>query len=364
MVGHTIQEFYRVAQDFLAALNKRPEIQSAYTTFNPSFPQYLLSVNVPRIKQAGLTVSGILTAMQGYFGGIYVSNFNQFGKQYRIMVQSDADYRSNPESLNRIMIRTGNNSMAPITEFIDLTRVYGPESISRFNLFTSISVNGTPNKGYGSGDAMRAITEVAGSLPPGYGFEFSGVSREEQSAGSKTIYIFLLSLLFVYFLLSALYESYILPLAVLLSLPVGLSGIFIFATVFHIDNNIYTQISMIMLIGLLSKNAILIVEFAAARREKGLTIADAAIEGAKVRLRPILMTSMAFIIGIMPLMLATGAGANGNRSIGFSAVGGMLFGTLFGILVIPVLFIIFQNIQERFRGSPTVNEGTELKENI
>jgi HAE1 family hydrophobic/amphiphilic exporter-1 len=291
-----------------------------------------------------------MNAMQGYFGGIYVSNFNEFGKQYRIMVQSDAAYRANPESLNSIMIRTGDNIMAPITEFITLSKVYGPESISRFNLFTSISVNGTPNKGYGSGDAMRAINEVAQNLPPGYGFEFSGISREEQSAGSKTIYIFLLSLLFVYFLLSALYESYVLPFAVLLSLPVGLSGIFIFDTIFNIDNNIYTQISMIMLIGLLSKNAILIVEFAAARREKGMTVTDSAVEGAKVRLRPILMTSMAFIIGIMPLMLSTGAGAHGNKSIGFSAVGGMLFGTAFGILVIPVLFIIFQNIQERFSG--------------
>lgn len=347
--GHTIDEFYKAAQDFLAALNKRPEIMTAYTTFNPNFPQYLLTVNVPKVKQAGLTVTGILSTMQGFFGGIYVSNYNQFGKQYRIMVQADAEYRANPEALNGIMVRTNNNNMAPITEFITLTRVYGPERLSRFNMYLSISVNGSPKQGYGSGDAMKAISEVAAqTLPRGFGFEYSGVSREEQNASSQTIYIFILSLLFVYFLLSALYESYLLPFAVLLSLPVGLTGILIFDAIFGIDNNIYTQISLIMLIGLLSKNAILIVEFASSRREKGMSVVDSAAEGAKVRLRPILMTSLAFIIGIMPLMFSTGAGANGNKSIGFSAVGGMLFGTFIGVLVIPALFIIFQSIQERF----------------
>jgi HAE1 family hydrophobic/amphiphilic exporter-1 len=278
------------------------------------------------------------------------------------MVESDAEYRKNPESLNRIMVRTSSGSMAPITEFINLQRVFGPERLSRFNLYTSISVNGSPNKGYGSGDAMQAIREVASqTLPQGYGYEYSGVSREEESSGSQTIYIFILSLLFVYFLLSALYESYLLPLAVLLSLPVGLAGIFIFATIFGIDNNIYTQISLIMLIGLLSKNAILIVEFAATRRGKGLSIENAAIEGAKVRLRPILMTSLAFIIGILPLVFSTGAGANGNRSIGFSAVGGMLFGTVLGVLVIPSLFIIFQRIQERFK-KRKIEENTGIDE--
>jgi HAE1 family hydrophobic/amphiphilic exporter-1 len=355
--GHTIEEFNKAAQDFLAALNKRPEIMTAYTTFNPNFPQYLLSVNVPKVKQAGLTVSGIMSAMQGFFGGIYVSNYNQFGKQYRIMVQSDAEYRTSPETLNRIMVRTNNNNMAPISEFITLTRAYGPERLSRFNMYLSISVNGSPNKGYGSGDAMRAISEVAAqTLPAGFGFEYSGVSREEQNASSQTIYIFILSLLFVYFLLSALYESYFLPLAVLFSLPIGLTGIFVFDAIFGIDNNIYTQISMIMLIGLLSKNAILIVEFASARREKGMSILDSASEGAKVRLRPVLMTSLAFIIGIMPLMFSTGAGASGNKSIGFSAVGGMLFGTLLGVLVIPALFIIFQTIQEKFRKNKVVEQ--------
>lgn len=355
--GHSIDEFSKVAQNFLAELSKRPEILSAYTTFNPGFPQYLLSVNVPKLRQAGLTVSGIMNAMQGYFGGIYVSNFNEFGKQYRIMVQADAAYRTNPEELNKIMVRTPNNKMAPITEFITVERTYGPERLSRFNMFTSISVNGSPNKGYGSGDAMNAIAQVAQqSLPAGYGYEYSGVSREEEKAGSQTVYIFILSLLFVYFLLSALYESYLLPLAVLFSLPVGLTGIFAFDTVFGIDNNIYTQISLIMLIGLLAKNAILIVEFASVRRQTGMKITDAAIDGAKVRLRPILMTSLAFIIGITPLMFSTGAGANGNKSIGFSAVGGMLFGTALGVIAIPTLFIIFQTLQERFGKKPVIEE--------
>ncbi|HLP74032.1 MAG TPA: efflux RND transporter permease subunit [Bacteroidales bacterium] len=356
--GHTIDEFNKVAQDFLAALNKRPEIQTAYTTFNPNFPQYLLTVNVPKVKQAGLTVTGIMSAMQGYFGGIYVSNFNQFGKQYRIMLQSDAKYRENPGDLNNVMVRTADNKMAPVTEFITLKRVFGPERLTRFNLYGSISVNGSPKKGYGSGDAMIAIRQVAAqTLPAGFAYEYSGVSREEEASGSQTLYIFILSLLFVYFLLSALYESYLLPLAVLLSLPVGLAGIFVFATIFRVDNNIYTQISLIMLIGLLSKNAILIVEFASTRREMGMSITEAATEGAKVRLRPILMTSLAFIVGILPLVFSTGAGAHGNRSIGFSAVGGMLFGTLLGVLVIPSLFIIFQSLQEKFKKTKPV-EGT------
>ena len=354
--GHTIEEFSKATQDFLAELRKRPEIMSAYTAFSTNFPQYLLSVNVPKVKQAGLTVSGIMSAMQGFFGGIYVSNYNQFGKQYRIMLQSGPEDRTSPETLNSVMVRTNSNIMAPITEFITLTRVFGPERLSRFNMYLSISVNGSPGKGYGSGDAMRAITEVAETLPQGYGFEFSGVSREEKDASSQTIYIFILSLLFVYFLLSALYESYFLPLAVLFSLPIGLTGIFIFDTIFGIDNNIYTQISMIMLIGLLSKNAILIVEFASARRKMGLSIIDSAAEGAKVRLRPILMTSLAFIIGIMPLIFSTGAGASGNKSIGFSSVGGMLFGTLLGILIIPALYIIFQTMQEKFTKNKVVEQ--------
>jgi len=348
--GHSIDEFYKVSRDFLAALNKRPEIQMAATTYNPSFPQYMLSVNVPRIKEAGLTVSSVMRTMQAIFGGMYVDNFNQFGKQYRIMLQADPSYRRNPGDLDELYVRTAQNDMAPITEFITLKKVYGPQSISRFNMYTSISVNGSPNKGYGSGDAMMAIEQVAQqTLPQGFGYEFSGVSREEQNSSSQALYVFALSFLFVYFLLSALYESYLLPLAVLLSIPVGLTGTFVFARIFNIENNIYTQISLIMLVGLLAKNAILIVEFAITRREHGQSLLLAAIDGAKARIRPILMTSFAFIFGVMPLMFAVGAGANGNRSIGTSAVGGMIFGTLFGILVVPILFMIFQDLQERLR---------------
>ena len=348
--GHGVDEFYKVAQRFLSDLNKRPEIQYAATSFNPNFPQYVLDVNVARASDAGLDAQSILNVMQAYYGGSYVSNFNLFGKQYRVMMQADTAYRASPQGLNNIYVRTANKSMAPITEFISLQRAYGPESISRFNLYTAIAVNGSPKEGYSSGQALNAIKEVAArSLPAGYGFEFSGQSREEQNAGTQSAYVFLLCFLFVYFLLSAQYESYLLPLAVLLTLPVGLTGTFVFAKVFGIDNNIYMQISLIMLIGLLSKNAILIVEFALDRRREGMELVQAAVEGAKARLRPILMTSFAFILGLMPLMFATGAGAHGNRSIGTAAVGGMLFGTLLGVFVIPVLFLIFQTIQERFR---------------
>lgn len=349
--GHTTAEFYKVVQDYLGALQNRPEIQYAATTFNPNFPQYLMDVNVAKVKDAGLTVQGIMTAMQVYYGGYYASNFNEFGKQYRVMVQADTNYRANIQGLNKIYVRTTNNKMAPISEFITLTRSYGPESISRFNLFTSMSVNGAPNPGFSSGEALNAIKEVADQrLPMGYGYEFSGISREEQSSGSQSVYVFILCLIFVYFLLSAQYESYLLPFAVLLSLPIGLSGTFIFAKIFGIDNNIYMQISLIMLIGLLSKNAILIVEYALERRRHGMPLREAAVEGSKARFRPILMTSFAFIFGLMPLMVATGAGASGNRSIGTAAVGGMLFGTVIGIVVIPVLFIIFQSIQEKISG--------------
>jgi HAE1 family hydrophobic/amphiphilic exporter-1 len=346
--GHTINEFFKVSNDFLAALKKRPEIQSVNTAFNPNFPQYQIDINVPKCKEAGVSVTTIMNTLQGYYGGLYVSNFNQFGKQYRVMVQADYNYRSNSTGLDKIFVRNSTGSMAPITEFITLSKVFGPESISRFNLFTSIDVQGSPNDGYSSGDAINAIKAVAADkLPAGYGYDFSGLTREELSSGQQSVYIFLLCLVFVYFLLSAQYESYILPLAVLLSLPIGLSGTYIFAKVAGIDSNIYLQISLVMLIGLLAKNAILIVEFALDRRRGGMDIVQAAIDGAIARLRPILMTSFAFIFGIMPLMFSTGAGANGNRSIGTGAVGGMFIGTIFGVFAIPVLFIIFQLIQEK-----------------
>ncbi|MBJ6144719.1 efflux RND transporter permease subunit [Hymenobacter sp. BT559] len=361
--GHSTQEFYQVAQDFLAALNQRPEIQYATTAFNPGFPQYQLAVNVAKVKEAGLTEANVLNAMQVYYGGLYSTNFNQFGKQYRVMVQADTSYRASPEGLSKIFVRNASGTMAPITEFVTLTRIYGPESLNRFNLFTAISVNGSPKEGVSSGQALIAIQEVASQkLPAGYGFEFSGLSREEQKVGGQALYVFALSLIFVYLLLSAQYESYLLPFAVLLSIPIGLCGTYLFAKVMGIDSNIYLQISIIMLIGLLAKNAILIVEFASLRRLHGLGIAEAALEGAKARLRPILMTSLAFVAGLLPLLFASGAGAQGNRSIGTGAVGGMLFGTLIGVFFIPVLYIIFEGLQERISGPPKTREQID-KEN-
>lgn len=351
--GGDINTFYTQAQQFLAELNKRPEVQYASTSFNPNFPQYLLDVNVPKIKEAGFSVNDVLNAMQGFYGGVYASNFNQFGKQFRVMYQASPEYRDNPESLNNIYIRNSNGEMAPISGFISMERVYGPQSISRFNLYTSIDVNGSPNPGYSSGDAITAIEEVAAQhLPVGYSFEYSGMTREEIASGGQTILIFLLVVMFVYLLLSAQYESYILPLAVLLSLPIGLAGIYLFSSIFNISNSIYLQITLVMMVGLLAKNAILIVEFALERRRRGFSIIKSALEGSKARLRPILMTSFAFIFGLLPLMLATGAGAAGNRSIGTGAIGGMLIGTLLGVFVIPVLFIIFQSLQEKITGSP------------
>jgi hydrophobic/amphiphilic exporter-1 (mainly G- bacteria), HAE1 family len=358
--GHSIQDFYKVAQNFLTALNKRPEIQYASTAFNPNFPQYLLDVNVPKCKDAGITVTSVLGTMETFYGSSYVSNFNEFGQQYRVIVQADTNYRGTPAGLQNISVKTGDGSMAPITEFITLKRVYGPETITRFNLFTSISVNGSPNVGYSTGQSLAAIQETAAQvLPQGYGFEYSGISREEENSGSQTIYIFAVCLLFVYLLLSAQYESYLLPFAVMLSMPVGLSGVYVFAKIFGLDNNIYMQISVIMLIGLLAKNAILMVTFSLERRRRGMTLLQSAIEGAKARLRPILMTSFAFIFGLMPLMFSSGVGANGNRSIGTGAIGGMLFGTLLGVFVIPSLYLIFQGLQERLRGNIQQDDSEE-----
>ncbi|RYY31454.1 MAG: efflux RND transporter permease subunit [Chitinophagaceae bacterium] len=351
--GGDIAKFYKVGTDFLSALNERSEIQFASTSFDPNFPQYQINVNVAKTKEAGISVNDILGAMQGYFGGVYASNFNQFGKQFRVIYQAEPAFRANPESLNNIYVRNGAGTMAPITSFVTLDRVYGPQSISRFNLYTSISVNGSPNPGYSSGDAIKAIEETAASaLPAGYGYEFSGMTREELSASGQTVFVFMLVILFVYLLLSAQYGSYLLPFAILLSLPIGLSGAFIFAGIFGVTNNIYLQITLIMLVGLLAKNAILIVEFALDRRRQGMPIIQSAVQGAEARLRPILMTSFAFILGLVPLMLSTGAGANGNRSIGTGAVGGMLIGTILGVFVIPVFYVIFQSLQEKVSGPP------------
>jgi len=349
--GHSTADFYKVNNDFLAELSKRPEVQYATTSFNPNFPQYMMDVNLEKCKEAGVTVNSLLSTMQGYFGGIYASNFNKFGKQYRVMIQAPPEFRKNPEDLNNIFVRNAAGAMAPITEFIKMRRVFGPEQISRFNLFTSIAITGAPNPGFSSGDAIKAIQEVAAEkLPSGYGYEFSGLTREELASGSETIFIFMLCLVFVYFLLSAQYESYILPFAVILSLPFGLAGAYLFSIIFKLNSNIYLQISLIMLIGLLAKNGILIVEYALDRRRKGMPIVEAAIEGAVARFRPILMTSFAFIFGLVPLMFASGAGAVGNKSIGTGAVGGMLIGTILGVFVIPVLFVVFQTLQEKISG--------------
>ena len=348
--GGSLDHFYEVAQNFLAELMKRPEIAMASTTFNPSFPQYMVDVDVAKCKQAGISPKDVLSALQGYLGGMYSSNFNRFGKLYRVMIQADPNARTNPESLNNIKIRNG-SEMAPITNFITLKKVYGPDNIKRFNMFTAMTINGNPADGYSSGEAIKAIEEVAAeTLPVGYGYEFSGMTREEQSSSSgTTAIIFILCLVFVYLLLSAQYESYILPLSVILSIPFGLAGSFIFALMMGVENNIYLQIALIMLIGLLAKNAILIVEFALDRRRTGMPIINAAIDGAAARLRPILMTSLAMVIGLLPMMFATGVGANGNGTLGAGAVGGMLIGMICQIFIVPALFVVFQIIQEKIK---------------
>lgn len=348
--GGDLNTFYGVAQDFLAKLRERPEISAAQTSFNPTFPQYMIDVDVAKCKQAGISPSDVLTTLQGYYGGLYASNFNRFGKLYRVMIQGEPASRINPETLNHVKVRSG-SEMAPITQFMTLRKIYGPDNIKRFNMFTSMSVNGAPADGYSSGEAIRAIEEVAAeSLPTGYGYEFSGMTREEQSTGGgTTAIIFALCLVFVYLLLSAQYESYILPLAVILSVPFGLAGSFIFAQIMDVQNNIYMQIALIMLIGLLAKNAILIVEFALDRRKMGMGITWAAVLGASARLRPILMTSFAMVVGLLPLMFAHGVGANGNSTLGTGAVGGMFIGMICQIFIVPALFVVFQYLQERVK---------------
>ena len=348
--GGDINQFFRVYQTFIGALNQRPEISMAYSTFNPSFPQYMVELDVAKIKKAGLTQNQILQTLQAYYGGMYVSNFNKFGKLYRVMMQASPEARVSPETLKQVKVRNG-AEMAPIDNFVKLSRVYGPDVINRFNMFTTISVTGSPAPGVSSGQAIAAIEEVAAqTLPVGFGYEYSGLTREEATnSSSSTAYIFGLVLLFVYLLLSAQYESYIIPFAVILSVPFGLMGTFIFAKMMGIDNNIYLQIALIMLIGLLAKNAILIVEFALERRRTGVSIVNAAILGSKARLRPILMTSLAMIIGLLPLMFATGAGANGYNALGTGAIGGMLIGMILQVLVVPGMFVAFEIIQEKIK---------------
>ena len=347
--GGDLNKFYKVAQDYLAALNKRPEFSRALTTYNPNYPQYMVDVDVAKAKQAGTSPAAILSVLQGYYGGMYASNFNAYGKLFRVMIQGTVESRMNEDGLTNIYVRTA-GGMAPVSEFCTLKRVYGPSNITRFNLFTSIAISATPADGYSSGQAIQAAEEVAKQvLPQGYGYEFSGLTRSEKEASNSTAMIFVLCIVFVYLILSAQYESYILPLAVILSIPIGLSGAFIFTLIFGHNNDIYMQISLIMLIGLLAKNAILIVEFALERRRTGMAIKYAAILGAGARLRPILMTSLAMIIGLLPLMFASGVGRNGNQTLGAAAVGGMLIGTLCQVFVVPALFAFFQYLQERVK---------------
>lgn len=348
--GGDAETLAKNTQMFMAELMKRPEIMYAQTSFRTDYPQYEMNINVAKVKESGLTVRDILSTMQGYIGGMYAADFTKFGKQYRVMVQASPEHRSDIEDLEKIFVRTGNGAMTPISQFITLERIYGPQSLKRYNLFSSASVTGMNNEGYSTGDAMKAVQEVANEvLPADYGIDFTGLSREEASAGSQTILIFGLSLLFVYFFLSAQYESYILPLVIIFSLPIGIMGAFLGQNLAGLENNIYFQIALIMLVGLLAKNAILIVEFASQRRLRGDSIAQSALLAAKDRLRPILMTSFAFILGLMPLVFSSGIGYIGNRSIATGAAAGLLIGTIFGLLIIPALFVVFQYLQEKVK---------------
>ncbi len=346
--GGDINTLQKYTTDFIAALNQRPEIQMAYTSFDTKFPQYTVEVDAARCQRAGVTTTDVLSVLSGFIGGNYSSNFNRFSKLYRVMVQADKTYRLDKDALSNMFIRTSSGEMAPIGQFVNLTKVYGTETLTRFNLYSSIQVNGLPADGYSTGEAIAAIAEVAKeTLPVGYGYEFGGITREEAGSGSNTVIIFSICIIFVFLILCALYESIFVPLAVMLSVPFGLMGSFLFAKMWGLENNIYMQTGLIMLIGLLAKTAILLTEYASARRRQGMTIAQAAVSAAGVRLRPILMTALTMIIGLFPLVVASGAGANGNISIGVGTVGGMIVGTLALLFVVPTLFIVFQTLQER-----------------
>lgn len=346
--GGDINTLQKYTTNFIAALNQRPEIQMAYTSFDTKFPQYTVEVDAARCQRAGVTTTDVLSVLSGFIGGNYSSNFNRFSKLYRVMVQAEKTYRLDKNALNNMFIRTSSGEMAPIGQFVNLTKVYGTETLTRFNLYSSIQVNGLPADGYSTGEAIAAIAEVAKeTLPVGYGYEFGGITREEAGSGSNTVIIFAICIIFVFLILCALYESIFVPLAVMLSVPFGLMGSFLFAKMWGLENNIYMQTGLIMLIGLLAKTAILLTEYASARRRQGMTIAQAAASAAGVRLRPILMTALTMIIGLFPLVVASGAGANGNISLGVGTVGGMIVGTLALLFVVPTLFIVFQTLQER-----------------
>lgn len=338
------------AGGFISKLAERPEVEFAQTSFNTKFPQYQMVINVPLAKQLGISISSILSTMQGYIGGVYAADFTKYGKQFRVMVQALPESRSDVSNLNSLFVRTASGEMTPVSQLVTLTKAYGPQSVSRYNLFTSVKITGGNAAGFSTGDAIVAAQEVAQeTLNQNYEIQFTGLTREELNAGSQTLLIFALSLLFVYFILAAQYESYILPLVIVISLPLGVMGAFFGQKIMGLENNIYFQIALIMLVGLLAKNAILIVEFAVQRRKHGESISAAAINSAKARLRPILMTSLAFIFGLLPLVLASGIGAVGNRSIATGAAIGLLIGTIVGVFVIPVLFVIFQSLQEKIK---------------
>lgn len=345
--GGDISTLQEHTNKFIAGLNQRPEISMAYTSFDTKFPQYVVDVDAAKCQRANVSVSDVLSVLSGFIGGNYSSNFNRFSKLYRVMVQAKADYRLDKDALNNMFVRTEDGEMAPVGQFVTLTKVYGAETLNRFNLYSSIAVNGMPADGYSTGDAINAVEEVARqTLPVGYGYEFAGMTREEAGT-NNTVIVFAICLVFVYLILCALYESLFIPLAVMLSVPFGLMGSFLFAKLFGLDNNIYMQVGLIMLIGLLAKTAILLTEYASTRRKQGMTIAAAAMSAAGVRLRPILMTALTMIFGMLPLVFASGAGANGNISLGVGVVGGMVIGTLALLFVVPVFFIVFQTVQER-----------------
>ena len=355
----TLQEH---ANKFIAGLNQRPEISMAYTSFDTKFPQYMVEVDAVKCQRANVSASDVLSVLSGFIGGNYSSNFNRFSKLYRVMVQAKADYRLDKDALNNMFVRTGDGEMAPVGQFITLTKVYGAETLNRFNLYSSIAVNGMPADGYSTGDAINAIAEVAKqTLPVGYGYEFAGMTREEAET-NNTVIVFAICIIFVYLILCALYESLFIPLAVMLSVPFGLMGSFLFAKLFGLENNIYMQVGLIMLIGLLAKTAILLTEYASTRRKQGMSIAAAAMSAAGVRLRPILMTVLTMVVGMLPLVFASGAGANGNISLGLGVVGGITIGTLALLFVVPVFFIVFQTIQERVMPNHKQSESEQEQE--
>src|SRR5574344_1945508 len=360
--GGTIGNLQKYTNQFIAALKKRPEIQSAMTSFDSRFPQYMVDVDAAKCKRMNVSPSDVLDVMSSYLGGNYASNINRFSKLYRVMMQASPQFRLDINSLNNMYVRSSDDNMLSVSNFVTLKKVYGPESLTRFNLFSSILVSASAADGYSSGDAIKAVQEVAKqTLPSGYGYEFSGLSRDEASSGSTTVLIFCICLVFVYVILCCLYESIFIPIAVMLSIPFGLVGSFLFAKLFGVENNIYMQTGLIMLIGLLSKTSILLTEYASTRRHHGMTIAQAAMSAASARLRPILMTALCMIIGMLPLVFSTGAGANGNISLGVGVAGGMLVGTVTLLIIEPVLFIVFQTIEERVM--PKRNHELELKEN-